>query len=559
MDGPVPGRLRRTLPALIAAALVVAAVTAADPVDDTPVAQRTGADGQAASRAEPGPTGPGERAPAVTIGEGTASTGRAAPGPGRAPAPGASPIGTGTSVFGVDCATGSRQLPTSAYGAACQRTSDGTNPGATARGVTANTITITMRTSTSGQSATLVATAGTAVDSIGANQAGVASDMQRLVDHLNRVYDLYGRRVVLRVFNGQGDYLAENQNQSIQGAQSDAARARDLGAFADVSVLTMSQPYSEALVSQQIIAMGPLYMSEDWYLDRVPFAYGAVTPIGSQMAEFMGNAACRRLAGGTAVAATDADLHTERRVFGIIHAENPEYALMGQIVDRALRACGHAPARRVSYALNVATLQSQQTNAIAQLKAAGATTVICLCDVFTPIFLTRAADQQHYGPEWLHSWWPDPWQRLTSSARWRSSLHSGGASPDFLAGEVGTTFRAASGGAPPQAPTALHHVHQQLVALFSALQAAGPDLTPDTFRRGWESLPSTTDGAFGPWTFGPGIYNPKRHFQLGRYDPAARSRFDGLVGAILSCEGGRWYRFDDAAALGSGPLDCYRS
>ena len=50
------------------------------------------------------------------------------------------------------------------------------------------------------------------------------------------------------------------------------------------------------------------------------------------------------------------------------------------------------------------------------MKAAGVTTVICVCDEFSPIFLTRAADQQHYRPEWMQIWWPDPWQRLAASS-----------------------------------------------------------------------------------------------------------------------------------------------
>ena len=85
-----------------------------------------------------------------------------------------------------------------------------------------------------------------------------------LVAYFNRVYDLYGRHVELKVYNGQGDFLAEFQNQNIQGAQADGARARDLGAFADVSIVTMTQPYSEALVSQRIIVMSPVYLSDVW-------------------------------------------------------------------------------------------------------------------------------------------------------------------------------------------------------------------------------------------------------------------------------------------------------
>ncbi len=468
-------------------------------------------------------------------------------------------VGTGTSVSGVDCASGKRQLATSAYGAACQAASNIKGPGATARGITNDTINVTLRISEGGQSAALLATAGTAADSLGADQQSVAADMRTLVAYFNRVYDLYGRHVELKVYNGQGDFLAEFQNQNIQGAQADGARARDLDAFADVSIVTMTQPYSEALVSQQIIAMSPVYLSERWHRAHAPYAFGVVTPIGTRVGSFMGNVACRRLASGNAAFAGDSAMHGKPRAFGIIHPENPEFALIGDVIDRALRSCGHAPARRIAYALNIATAQNEHTNAVAQMKAAGVTTLMCVCDEFSPIFLTRAADQQHYAPEWMQIWWPDPWQRLANSSQWSHSMHTGGTSPDFLAGEIGATWRAAAGGAQPRAAAALHFVYPQLLSLFSALQAAGPNLTPVTFQRGWFSLPSTAAGDLGPWTFGPGVFNPKTQFQLGWYDPAFRSNFDGQAGAIRSCEGGRWFRFDDAGGIGAGPIRWFRA
>lgn len=553
-------RVRHAAPWLLLVGLVTAALASTSPLDRTAgsgatdvlaapsglAGRGTGPNGEPTADGASGVPGPG----ASASGAGSSTAGGTA---GAAPA-----VGVGTSVGGVDCASGRRQLPSSAYGAACQDASDGTNPGATSRGVTADTITVTLRISNGGQSAALLATAGTAADSLGGDQAGVASDMQTLVSYLNKVYDLYGRQVVLKVFNGQGDFLAEFQNQNVQGAQADGARARDQQAFADVSIVTMTQPYSEALVSQGIIAMSPVYLSDGWYASHAPYAFGVVTPVGTQTGSFMGNVACQRLAGGDATFAGDDSLRGKARVFGIIHPENPEFALIGDVIDRRLRSCGHAPARRIAYALNIATAQNEHTNAIAQMKAAGVTTVLCVCDEFSPIFLTRAADQQHFQPEWMQIWWPDPWQRLAASSQWSHSIHTGGTSPDLLAGEIGATWKAAAGGASPQASTALHWVYPQLLALFSGLQAAGPDLTPATFQQGWFALPSTQAGDLGPWTFGPGVVNPRSQFRLGWYDPSARSAFDGQAGAIRSCEGDRWFRFDDAKGLGGGPLDCFR-
>jgi hypothetical protein len=464
----------------------------------------------------------------------------------------------GTSVLGVACTGGTRQLPSSRYGAACQRASSGTNPGATSRGVTARTISVSLRVSQSGQSVAVLATGGTATDSLGADQAGVAADMAVFVDYFNKVFDLYGRRVVLHTFSGQGDFLAEIQNQNVSGAQADGARARDLGSFADISIATMTQPYSEALVAQQIVAMSPLYLSSSWYADHAPYTLGVVWPVGDQLGGFMGNVACARMAGQPAAFAGDAALTGRPRTFGIVHPENPEYAKAADAADRALRACGHPPARRIAYALNIALLQQQHTSVVAQMKAAGVTTVLCVCDEFSPIFLSRAADQQHYDPEWLQMWFPDPWARLASVNQWRHSIHTDGAARDVMGGEIGAAWRAAAGTRAPQAPAALTLTYEQALALFSALQAAGPDLTPQSLQRGWASLPSTPEGDLGPWEFGRGILNPKTAYRIGWYNPSAHSAFDGGTGAIRDCDGGRSYRWNDRAAMGSGPLGCFR-
>jgi hypothetical protein len=542
---------RHSAPWLVLAALIVGAIAATSPPD-----RRT-----ATRIAAPNAVAPAGGA-AASLPDEVANTANAAeprtgaPAGTRPVAGTSSVIGTGVSVLGVNCVGGVRQLSTSAYGAQCQSASNSKNPGATAPGVTGSTITITLRKSEGGQSAALLATAGTAADSLGGDQDGVAADMQTLVAYFNRVFDLYGRKVQLKVYDGQGDFLAEFQNQNIQGAQADGARARDLGSFADTSLITMTQPYSEALISQGIISMSPFYLSQSWHEAHAPYAVGVVWPIGTRAGTFIGNLSCRRLAGGNAEFATDSELHTQPRVFGILHAENPEFALTADMTDRALRACGHPPARRIAYALNLATGQRELTNAIAQMKDAGVTTLLCECDQFSPISLTRAANQQHYGPEWVQVYWPDPWQRLADESQWSHSMHTGGTSPDFFAGEIGATWRAAST-ASPQAGPALPIVYPQVLALFSALQAAGPNLTAQTFQRGWFSLPSTAAGDFGPWTFGPGNYNPRTQFQVGWYAANARSAFDGQRGAIRSCDSGKWFRFDDAAALGSGPLGCF--
>ena len=446
-----------------------------------------------------------------------------------------------------------RQVAVSDYGPCETEPFSGDNGGATADGVTEDTITVSFRLGNSGQFAALDALAGDAAASLGSDQDAVVEDIEALVAYFNDEFELYGRQVEVEAFEGQGDFLAEFQSQDVQGAQADAARATDLGAFADISFTTMTQPYAEALSAAEVIAMSPVYLSADWYADREPYAFGASWPLGTQVAEFAGNAVCEALVGQPAEHA-DADLASSERTFGLLAPENPEYAKMADAFEAALEGCGESVTRRLSFALDVAALQSEATNAVAQIQDAGVTTIVCLCDEFSPLFLTGAAAAQSYGPEWLMLRWPDPWGRLTVSDVFARSMHLGGMTPVFDDSEIGAVVDAATGGASAASPASIDAVYKQLFMLFSGIQAAGRELTPDSFQSGVFSLPSTEDGVFGPWEFGEGVFNPNTSFQLGWWSGDLASNLDGVAGSVQDCGSGGWYRFDDVAGLAAdGP------
>jgi hypothetical protein len=130
----------------------------------------------------------------------------------------------------------------------------------------------------------------------------------------------------------------------------------------------------------------------------------------------------------------------------------------------------------------------------------------------------------------------------------------GGVTPRYLDLEPGKAFQAA-GGRQPASPFTLDKVYQQIVLLFTGIQAAGPNLTPATMFRGLEQAPNTPQGAIGPWEFGPGPSMPRRWFALGAYDPNATSNLDGTAGSSVACQGGKYFRFDDRNAF-HNPLGC---
>jgi hypothetical protein len=115
--------------------------------------------------------------------------------------------------------------------------------------------------------------------------------------------------------------------------------------------------------------------------------------------------------------------------------------------------------------------------------------------------------------------------------------------------EAVTAYRLAVGDPTAEPPPAYQYVYEPLLLLFDALQAAGPDLTPETFAAGLDSLPpSLPGGELGPWSFGPGTVDPAAGFQLLRWDASAISPVDDRPGTGLPCNGGVVVSFADPAA-----------
>jgi hypothetical protein len=566
---------RRYVPVAIALALVVAMIVRAPSRTEQEVESAGAANGASAPIETGGATAPapgaaspdaapapGEAAPGAGApieagagdvtgggGAGAESEGGGAPGAAAAPPPGS---GAGVAKTGVKCGPGVRQFPWSRYAPPCVAAFEGDNGGATAPGVTADTIVVSYRKANSAQQGAINAASPNAI----ADDATTIADMQRYVELFNKTFELYGRKVVLKPFQGQSDPLLEVQGQSQGPAQADAVRAKEVGAFADVSGLG-TQIYHEALVDQKIVAMGGIYMSQKWLADHAPYAYAAWFPTGDKVAKAAVNIVCQRLNGLPAVDAGDPAMQKQQRVFGIVTPENPVYSAAGDIMEQGLRKCGAKIGRRIKYALNIATAQQQATSMIAQLKAAGVTTVVCGCDPIGPVFFSQAANTQQYRPEWDTLWWGDPSQRSVDSSQWEHSIAIG------VSGEIPPKERLEAyaamkmAGAEPAQPN-YPIPYYNLLQLFLGLQAAGPRLTPETFQQGLFSLPRSEDGNVGLWSFGPGAYTPQTTYVISYWDPDHTSNFDGKKGGYVSCEGGRRFPFDDPAALGpKGQLRCF--
>jgi hypothetical protein len=553
---------RRYLPVLagvVALLLIVIFVPTASPSGQQ---QQAGAGTTAGTTADPGAAGSaGTRSGAAAVGTtpsagGAAATGVTGSGPGTTnsgggavPAGPVAPSKAGVARSGVHCRAGARQVTWSVYAPPCVAKYTGNNGGATSRGVTGSTITLSYRVSTSADDAAISAATGSAAPP---KDSAFVQDLQTYINYFNTQFELYGRKVVLKTFNGQGDYIQEDQGQGADRAQADAATAHSLGAFGDATFqLRGSNPYWSSLAQQGIVAWGPLGFPSSYYEKYAPYWY-SYTPSGTSVAAWMGDLTCRRMAGMNAIFAPDTTYKHTVRKFGLVHPDNPEYVAVANELKAQLKGCGVGITREATYSINVAQYQTEATNVVAQMRAKGVTTVLCYCDPVVPIFLGNAAQAQRYHPEWVQPYWGDAQARQPQSGNWGGLIASGGTWPAQSQNEAYTVYKAASHGGEPHEKY-FAAAYAELMQIYMGLQAAGPTLTPQNLQRGYQSLPPTGTGQAGKWRFtGAHQFTPQSFGMVGWYDPHHRSNFDGANGGYVSCDSGQLFPFDNPDAWG-GP------
>jgi hypothetical protein len=498
-----------------------------------------------------GPSRPGLAGGSSVAGvSGTAPTGALA---GGAAAAAGTPSGTtaadDVAVSGVRCGPGVLQVPWSPYAPPCVPAWSGNNGGATAPGVTATTITVSYREEGENSDVNAVRSI---MPGVLPTDSQVLYDLNVFLQAFNKEYELYGRHVVVKPFMAQGDAMQELVGEDTQGAQEDAATAASLGAFADITPLPTG-PYDEALVQNHVIAMNQLLVSNQYLSSSAPYAYSMI-PSLDDLGSLLVTMGCNL--GQSAVSfAKDPSLDGKQRVFGAIVLEDPQYQGLENAILAGLKRCGVQVPVVINYTLDLSTIQQQMQNAISQMKANNVTTVLCGCDPVGEIYVTQAADQQNYGPEWFSNWLPAQFERVYSQDQWAHSVEVGlGPSIPEQQDEAYRVFQMVDPGGQPEEPY-FWYIYYQLLFLFNGLQAAGPDLTPATMLAGLQHLPPTQMGQVGQWTYGPGLYWPFSEAQVSYWVPSKTNAFDGKPGDYNPCFGGRWFSLLSAAGF-PHTLDC---
>ena len=394
--------------------------------------------------------------------------------------------------FGPNCDMETQRVKIpSIYAAPCVEPFTGDNGGATSPGVTGDEI-LVVRYDTDPAvdpaGAALVRATGLETNPETAHQT--ASDY---ADMFSEVYETYGRKVKLVQFLGSGTSDDEG------AAKADAIKIAEMKPFAVIGgPLQSSSVFADELATRGVLCVGTCAQSlpDEVAEAHMPYLWqtGPTPDQASALAaELIGN-----LAGpGKAELAGDEATKAKDRKYALVHynTEDGTHTAVAEALSSSLADHGVEIDQDVEYILDPSTIQEDARTLIARLENAGVTTVIFYGDPLMPRALSTQATAQDYWPEWILG--PNlladtaVFGRSFDQEQWGNGF---GIGLVFLQGanEIGDawlTYDWAYGTDPPNDNYAA--IIPGVRAIFTGIQLAGPELTPETFRDGTHRYPIT--------------------------------------------------------------------
>jgi hypothetical protein len=446
------------------------------------------------------------------------------------------------------CAGQALQIPGDPYSPPCM-TFSGSNGGSTAKGVTGNSIVVSVRlTSDQSFGQTLAQLAGAQLRDTNADNVRT---IEALAQYFNSHFQFYGRKIVIKTYNGQGSLSNELLGQGQAQAEEDATTvSKQIGAFADITA--ESEPYATALWQQGVLGFGDPYMPASWHETHAPYDWSIATD-GTDLATAAAEYAVQKLCGGDAAYAGGSLKGQPRKIAGIAPA-NELYQVSAEVTKQIMTAA-HCPIDEYSYTLDLGTESQQAENLVAQLKAKGYTTIICGCDPIFPVYLTGQEASQSYLPEFVEIGAALVDQDYVGQLYNQTAYaHAFGISPNEPTVQSTQTlgyaaYKSVSPGTEPA--FFVNNIYLQMDELAIGLQMAGPDLTPLSFEKGMQKYPPRL-GPAGLWGFSSTQFTIPNDFREVCWSPTATSEFNGKQGAYTGTSNQRW----TAGTIPKGPPGC---
>jgi hypothetical protein len=384
-----------------------------------------------------------------------------------------------------DTTTGKVAVP-SGYAPPCVAPWHGNNRGATAPGVTRDTITVALYQA----QPDLLQQAFFQDTGSDESLAKERETTQDYVDYFSAHYELYGRRINVVPIKASG------APDDAVAAKADAIKvATELHAFASFGGPGQTTAYADELAARHVLCVGDCVIAEPQsFLERhAPYVW-PTTASPEQASEHWAAFVGTQLGKGKAAYAGDA-LRSKPRVFGVVHYDDDAgtFAKSVEHFKARLADYGVKPATTVPYSLDITTAQQDARTIVAKLKSAGVTSVILAGDPVFPTFLTKEATAQDWFPEWIVLGYAFTdtavFGRQYDQRQWAHafgvSLLPARTTDDV--DELGSLITWQTGH-PPAAKTFRELVQAPLL-FFTGVHLAGPDLTAKTFAAGLDRFP----------------------------------------------------------------------
>ncbi|MDP9101846.1 MAG: hypothetical protein M3N21_06855 [Actinomycetota bacterium] len=381
-----------------------------------------------------------------------------------------------------------------------------------------------------------------------------------LVDFFNKRYEFYGRKLVLKPFAPSG---CNGGPQPAKMRDDAIAVQQELQAFASLAYCNAQgadQHYYDALAERRVISAvdGNLATgTETAYSGHAPYEWNVQAGTDRVLAE-TAEAVCAQLAGRPPMYAGGTQRTAPVRRWGLIYTRAQDGTAPDVTPLRdGLRACG-VTLTEVREDVT-ADASRNGVNAMVTMRNAGVTSLVCLCSVVdTRGIYMNAATGQGYQPEWLET---------SYGGNDLDNSYSGGNAPPDQTGHIlGLTFRnkllpkqdmpwywAVREAAPNVDPSgnvyyAANSRYLQLLLLASGIQLAGPHLTPESFASALRDARFPNPGAQGAPYFQSRVgFAGPRHVMsadaaLFWYDPNRPGTIDPTVpGSICYVDRGLRY------------------
>lgn len=383
----------------------------------------------------------------------------------------------------------------------CYAPFEGDNGGATAPGVTADSIKVVLYQGPDDDPVINYLSDAVAVDDTNADSQATANDM---LEMFQSYYEFYGRSIDLEFYVSTG--IASDEVT----ARADAVRiAEDFAPFVVLGGPALTSAFADELAARDVMCIGcSPGQPPEWYADRDPNVWGLA--ISAAQARVHGRELIsKQLIGANAVHAGDEAFQAQPRKFGLVYiSSSPESVTINEEFAAELTSDGADMAEVLPYTLDPGTIQSQASQIIAKLKSSGVTTVILSSDGIAPRDFTNEATAQEYRPEWVLV--APALSDLTAFARTYDQ--------DQWAHAFGVTSGAAAvtpenagfyalyewyKGVEPQAKDTIGILMPNFTLFYAVTMYAGPDLTHETWRDALFANEGTTKAISQPYlTYG---------------------------------------------------------